>query len=289
MSGLQKQCEAEARDAHLDWSLGCARATLWVLGLAYEIQAASKFYENAASMSHSRDLPMEAKVSEADLIINRMNLALARSQRLINSWLPPKSADDEAQTAEDREEDFRSMTDEAGIGSKAAYGDDETSPSLLHKRRLASGNKLLEQLLGKKAAQAHKKSQSVGKSMAASRHAAPKPLTSRPKPTRKDVSESEEEGGRSTAFKSRKDDKGSRSVVVEPSVISTPVYRAVEDQAVATQEDSDSNNEDQTAPGLQQSLPVKAAKNKRGISYLDEVLGQRAKKKKKKAKHIVDS
>jgi Protein of unknown function (DUF3245) len=36
-------------------------------------------------MSVSRDL------SEADIVFNRASLALARSQRLIASWLPPKT------------------------------------------------------------------------------------------------------------------------------------------------------------------------------------------------------
>ena len=36
--------------------------------------------------------------SEADIIFNRANVALARSQRLIQSWLPPKTAEELANT-----------------------------------------------------------------------------------------------------------------------------------------------------------------------------------------------
>ena len=41
--------------------------------------------------------------SEADVIFNRANVALARSQRLIQSWLPPKTAEEVASTKTDQE------------------------------------------------------------------------------------------------------------------------------------------------------------------------------------------
>lgn len=39
---------------------------------------------------------MSYSKSEADVIFNRANLALAKSQRLVASWLPPKSAEENA-------------------------------------------------------------------------------------------------------------------------------------------------------------------------------------------------
>lgn len=41
--------------------------------------------------------------SEADIIFNRANVALARSQRLIESWLPPKTADEMASAKTEEE------------------------------------------------------------------------------------------------------------------------------------------------------------------------------------------
>jgi hypothetical protein len=38
--------------------------------------------------------PKDTTPSEADIVFNRANVALARSQRLIQSWLPPKTAED---------------------------------------------------------------------------------------------------------------------------------------------------------------------------------------------------
>jgi len=41
------------------------------------------------------DFPaMDKKGSEADVIFNRASVALAKSQRLIASWLPPKSEEE---------------------------------------------------------------------------------------------------------------------------------------------------------------------------------------------------
>ncbi|KAI7515220.1 hypothetical protein KC316_g21563, partial [Hortaea werneckii] len=66
--------------------------------------------------------------SEADVILNRTNVALARSQRLIQSWLPPKPSEESAATqltpAEDDEEDFKGLDETAGIGSKRKAEDE---------------------------------------------------------------------------------------------------------------------------------------------------------------------
>ena len=37
---------------------------------------------------------MPAAASEADIIFNRANVALAKSQRLIASWLPPRTEEE---------------------------------------------------------------------------------------------------------------------------------------------------------------------------------------------------
>lgn len=48
-------------------------------------------------------MPPQKEPSEADIIFNRANVALARSQRLIQSWLPPKSAEEIANAKSEEE------------------------------------------------------------------------------------------------------------------------------------------------------------------------------------------
>ena len=46
---------------------------------------------------------MPAQPSEADIIFNRASVALAKSQRLIASWLPPKTPEELANTKSEKE------------------------------------------------------------------------------------------------------------------------------------------------------------------------------------------
>ena len=39
-------------------------------------------------------MPESTSTSEADVIFNRANVALAKSQRLIASWLPPRTEEE---------------------------------------------------------------------------------------------------------------------------------------------------------------------------------------------------
>lgn len=56
---------------------------------------------------------MPASTNGVDVILNRANVALARSQRLIASWLPPRSDEDTANAkseAEIEEEELEIFT-----------------------------------------------------------------------------------------------------------------------------------------------------------------------------------
>ena len=46
---------------------------------------------------------MPAATSEADIIFNKANVALAKSQRLIASWLPPRTAEELANAKSEEE------------------------------------------------------------------------------------------------------------------------------------------------------------------------------------------
>ncbi|KAI7520430.1 hypothetical protein KC331_g20223, partial [Hortaea werneckii] len=144
--------------------------------------------------------------SEADVILNRTNVALARSQRLIQSWLPPKPSEQSAATqstpAEDDEEDFKGLDETAGIGSKRKAEDEGLPDGALRRKKLASNDKLLEQILGKKAAQQKKKQDASKNSLKASLPA--KQIPAQPTKPQQPDSEEEEEEGRAAAFKSKK-------------------------------------------------------------------------------------
>ena len=228
-------------------------------------------------MSTSKDSTMEsATTGDADVIMNRINVALARSQRLINSWLPPKPANEAESNAQDSDEDFKSMTEIGGIGSKAAFADEGLPEGAFQRKKLSSNDKLLEQLLGKKAAQARKKSQEAGKGMGNSRHAAPKPLVSRPK-----HEESEDEGGRVAAFQSkkRKQKRPERAGDAEQTTNGFDGDSVGAGDVQGLMQDKKSSSE-----------PDERPTKKKTTSYLDEVLAQKANKKSKnKKKHGRDS
>lgn len=222
---------------------------------------------------------MAAPTSETDVILNRINVSLARSQRLINSWLPPKPESEAVDEKED-EDDFKSMTEIGGLGSKTAYAEEEGLPDgAFQRKKLSSNDKLLEQLLGKKVAQARKKE--AGKSMSTSKHAAPKQLASWPKVSKGAESEDEDEGGRVAAFKSKKRKPEAKPQTVKVSTDDETMEDVI-DSGEATGTPNPTDNDaavEKGSPPQQQ----KAAKRK-STSYLDELLAQKANKKSKKKK-----
>ena len=48
-------------------------------------------------------MPKDAAPTDADVIFNRANVALARSQGLIQSWLPPKTSQEVAHQKSEQE------------------------------------------------------------------------------------------------------------------------------------------------------------------------------------------
>lgn len=212
-------------------------------------------------------------LSQADIIFNRTNVALARSQRLIQSWLPPKPEaedQDSTKTLAEEDEDFRGDSEIGGIGS-AAQKDDSGLPDGVFKRRNPGANdKLLDSLLGKKAANAHRKAQALAKSATAQPQAVPKPVVKeKPKRPAQD-SDSDDEGGRAAAFKSKRP---------RPSAQPQPT---VSEQTV----EEDSDDEIKTArakpePSQATNATAKPSARKRPASYLDELLANKKNKKKK--------
>ncbi|KAI7201039.1 hypothetical protein KC343_g2741 [Hortaea werneckii] len=222
--------------------------------------------------------------SEADIILNRTNVALARSQRLIQSWLPPKPSEESAATqstpAEDDEDDFKGLDETAGIGSKRTAEDEGLPDGALRRKKLASNDKLLEQILGKKAAQQKKKQDANKNSIKSSLPAKQVPMQhTRPQ---EPESEEEEEEGRAAAFKSKK-----RKANPPISRSTEPPIRDEGAQKSSKQEEGTRDNHDAvhaTEPQPtkdEDSEDERPAKRKTG-SYLDELLSQKASKKSKK-------
>ena len=223
-------------------------------------------------------------LSQADIIFNRTNVALARSQRLIQSWLPPKpQAEDQDSTNspanQDDDDDFRGDSEIGGIGS-AAQRDDSGLPEGAFKRRNPGANdKLLDSLLGKKAANAHRKAQALAKSATAQPQTAPKPTVKETSKRPAQDSDSDDEGGRAAAFKSKRP----RPSKPQPKV---PEEATVNDTKARVADDNVKANVTEPSPEPPQETITtsKPGGRKRPASYLDELLGQKANKKNKKKK-----
>jgi hypothetical protein len=220
-------------------------------------------------------------LSQADIIFNRTNVALARSQRLIASWLPPKPQSDQqesTQAAADEDEDFRGDSEIGGIGSLAQKDDSGLPEGAFKRRNPGANDKLLDSLLGKKAANAHRKAQALAKSATAQSQEAPKPVA-KEKPKRPADSDSEDEGGRAAAFKSKR---------AKPSKPQPKVQEGdAEDGAPVDTNTLEADVEAKTAeltlqPPQDTNTAAKSNGRKRPASYLDELLGQKANKKNKK-------
>ncbi|KAK3114909.1 hypothetical protein LTR53_006283 [Teratosphaeriaceae sp. CCFEE 6253] len=217
----------------------------------------------------------------ADIILARQSVALARSQRLLQSWLPPKAEESSTTAAVDDDHDFEGMTELAGVGSKRKAADEGVLDGL-KRRKVGAKDKLLEQLLGKKAAQARVKAR---ESAAGSRAGLKPAVGKKPVIKEKNVESEDEEEGRAASFKSRK-----AKVVLAPITTSEPEPKGegVEGVAGGFAEDVSRLVEAEHQPPRNAS-PPRAKKQKAG-SYLDELLAQKAAKKKgKKKKHMPEA
>lgn len=229
------------------------------------------------TMPFVRDFPMNDTSDTNDAIINRINLQLARSRSILNSWQSQSAKADENQEDDlrDNDEEFTQYDEKGGIGSKASH-DDESS---LLTRRSAFKDKLLEQLIGKKAASAKRK-EDAHKSMSTSKHAAPKPLTNGQMSQAQAEESDEEEEGRAAAFRSKKssnlqaqtraNEEAADDADEEGQSESMHAIQGLEAAEGKARENSDAKAE------------PKAPKRKAGGSYLDELLSKKAKKKSKK-------
>lgn len=235
-----------------------------------------------------------ATVSEADIWLAKMNVGLNRSERVLQSWMRPgKSIENgsslqDGRGGDDGEEDFSAMSGVGGIGTIASA--DDAVPG---RKKLSDGNqKLLEHLLGKRAASAKMMEKKPHVSANGQTGSKPMPVESKSKVTAPaDESEDDEEMGRASTLTSRgtggrkvRDNKrpayataGGRGdaivdLDVEPSDPREDLATVAE---LITQEKP-------TEDEIEVPVSKKPAKRK-ATSYLDEMLAKKKNKGKKKA------
>ncbi|KAL9097992.1 MAG: hypothetical protein Q9163_006253 [Psora crenata] len=201
-----------------------------------------------------------APTADYDVLMNQINVGLARSQRVIASWLPPEdpnqtsSRKSEAETGEEEEGDFVAEPEILGVGAKPAEEDGRAQ-----REEMSSNDRLRKELLTKDSGRKRKRDDDETKKASLQ--------SSKPRPRlqhRKAEDESEEEEGRSGLGKSRRrqdPEAGNPSRAGEVGQV-TPA------ETIA----------DESATGKR--------RNAVGKNYLDEVLaGKHLKKKRKKTKN----
>ncbi|KAF2499953.1 hypothetical protein BU16DRAFT_577997 [Lophium mytilinum] len=256
---------------------------------------------------------MPAVPSEADVVYNRMAVVHAKHQKLIASWLPPKTPEElaNAKSEEELEREekaiFAPVPEVLGVGAPIPK---DVADGSFKRKNLSSNDKLLTQLLGNKAAKAHLKSKQTSKHAVPTQKPASKPVKG---PSRQDDSEDEEEG-RSSMFKSKRhksskispeddtdhDADSRKKDFVKSSNPDQPIKLPSSHSSTTTSTSkkrtrdadhdgsSDSSEETRKGTGTKKRSPPKreGKQDKKHTNYLDEVLSERKKKKKKKNKDL---
>jgi len=295
------------------------------------------------SSSSSKTSATPNTALDVNALLNRTSVALARSQRLIDSWLPAPERTESSDRITNGHSSSNTKSAEAGTDDKAAMQDllaqvgrsekaglGYVDPALaLGKNGLpvpgAKGGeseleKLRRQMLGKKAAaQAAKGGNAVDRSglpgLGAASNSSGVPVTNgqtasgfqgQKRRGREEADDSDEdEGGRASAFKSKKTKRVKSTTNVpketEPeNTAKTTIGGMQEEEGLAPasekqeehkQEDEHNQKRDGTegkgdaaVEDDEDEEESKVAKVKKPTSYLDEILLQRDKKKKKKKK-----
>ncbi|PLB50547.1 hypothetical protein P170DRAFT_405762 [Aspergillus steynii IBT 23096] len=218
---------------------------------------------------------MSMSRSETDIILNKANVALARSQRLVASWLPPQTSEELANLKSEeelqREEDeiFTAVPETLGIGAplptKAADGS-------WNRTELDSNDKLRKQLLGKNYKRV------VAASAGASATVTPgKPGTrANPGPSAKELDDEDghdEDEGRTTSVGTSQRRLKKRKAALEGSH---------NHHEVATSAGEGQENITSPQEGASPRQPPRSKSNKKATSFLDEILADRSKRRKKK-------
>ncbi|KAG8626478.1 hypothetical protein KVT40_005423 [Elsinoe batatas] len=197
------------------------------------------------------------------VIFNKANVALARSQRVIESWLGPAAngqAGGGLWDEGDNEEDFKAEPDTLGVGAKAPEDDMGFG---LRRKHPTSNEKLLEQIMGKKAAKEHQAKVAAQKASKSQANAPAVPEKKQAVPVA--VEEDSEEEGRASRFTSKASRKRARA----------------EDASRSGAASDGSEGEAGEAERRGSGKARKQNRGAKGTSYLDQILAEKSKKKQK--------
>ncbi|OJD39918.1 a1 cistron-splicing factor aar2 protein [Diplodia corticola] len=220
---------------------------------------------------------MSAAVRPEDVAFNCVSVALARSQSLVASWLPPRPAADAAahktseQLADEESALFAPGSDILGVGAEPPK---DIADGSFKRSQLSSNERLRQQILGKNATKG-RGAQPVAQSSAAAAAAAahlPSKKPARPtKSARAQDDSDDDEDGRAAMFRSKK-----RAV---PTTVENETSRGEDDGSADEVKGRATSQKANAAATRTQEKP-----RKRPASYLDELLEERSKKKNKKQK-----
>jgi hypothetical protein len=221
--------------------------------------------------------PAAEDTVDVEALINRQNVGLARSKRILNSWLPAKCEHEAAAEEEEDDADLVPMAEPAGLGSKVAYEEYEGGDGIsLPSKKLSSNDKLLEQIIGSKAAHARKKQRMEdASSKNVNGHSMSKQYASRTKQeqAKEYQSEDEDEGGRAATIASRRRDIPQDNVESQTEP---------QDKGGSDAEDADESTQRlKASTNTISSKPEDNSWKRKKGSYLDEILAQKSRKKKK--------
>ncbi|KAL2047742.1 hypothetical protein N7G274_000784 [Stereocaulon virgatum] len=199
---------------------------------------------------------------EDNVLLNKVNIALAKTQRQIASWLPPKKTEDTQANSEkeieEEQEVFIPAPEVLGLGGVIPKDGE------VKRHALSSNDKLRKQLLGNGYTEKH--ADRNRRIQAKDSHRSPLPAGSKQRPAQakpRVEDDSEDDRGRSSLGKSK------MGAVKRPD---QPSARSDENKAVDAEVLTDDGPTNSPRP------------LKRASDYIDEVLADRSRKKHKKNK-----
>ncbi|OJJ46358.1 hypothetical protein ASPZODRAFT_25490 [Penicilliopsis zonata CBS 506.65] len=210
---------------------------------------------------------MSISKSETDVILNRANVALARSQRLVASWLPQKTNEELANVKSEeelqREEDeiFTAVPETLGVGAPLP---NRSADGSWNRTELSSNEKLRKQLLGRN----YEKVKKATAAAAAANHV--QKTSGAPVSRPGDNDDDDDDNGRTTMLGGKK-----RKITDTTSENSQAGLKQGTEGDNVQDEPSSTSTKPETAA-------VPSRRKKKATSFLDEILADRSKKRKKK-------
>ncbi|KAF2453377.1 hypothetical protein BDY21DRAFT_356523 [Lineolata rhizophorae] len=235
----------------------------------------------------------QQKPSEADIVFNRASVTLARSKRLVASWLPPPTEDElnEAQKTDGMEAEESELLkggELLGVGAKPPQSDEKFEGMTKHVGQLSANERLRRQLIGKNAKPLPRPT--LQKSVSTS---TPKPTLEKPG-SRKLAAEDEysEDEGRVATFKSKRirnmpQRRKPRDDDMNPSGEPDATHKEV--RSAVGHDDGTSSEGSRQGPGNRPGVDIDVgatvqgtASRRRPMTFLDEILVENEKKRRKK-------